>query len=332
MNMVRPSRSLMRVWTVVFVSVLAIALLLLFVSRAGQDREQVISSAEDPAAGTLTVMDGKRPVLTYRFDDQLPPGLDGKQVRSCYIHPLYSLDGEVLTADFPADHLHHHGLFWTWPAVTVRGEATQTWHPAEPLLRQHNVLRMMLKREAYDEATRFHFDNIWKLRDSEDVVEEWVDLLVYEASPCGRAIDISISLSPIGGPLELHGAAQDNKGYGGLCFRGAPLFKGAVMTTDQGPLAEDSTGRTFRWADLSTPDLGVAIFVSPDHPGYALTWLVRNSYAGVLNPCWPGLAGARIRPDTGGVELRYRIYVHRGDASAGRVKEAYVAYISGRDR
>jgi hypothetical protein len=61
MKTIRPSKDLMRVWTVVFVSVLAIALLLVFVSRAGQDRKPVISSAEDPAAGTRTVLDGQRP-------------------------------------------------------------------------------------------------------------------------------------------------------------------------------------------------------------------------------------------------------------------------------
>jgi hypothetical protein len=38
MKTISPSKDLMRVWTVVFVSVLAIALLLLFVSRAGRDR------------------------------------------------------------------------------------------------------------------------------------------------------------------------------------------------------------------------------------------------------------------------------------------------------
>jgi AcrR family transcriptional regulator len=34
--------------------------------------------------------------------------------RSCYIHPLYGLDGEVMTEDFPVDHRHHRGVFWAW--------------------------------------------------------------------------------------------------------------------------------------------------------------------------------------------------------------------------
>ena len=68
---------------------------------------------EDVEKGWLTVRDGQVDVLTYRFGDQLKKGIDPKQTRSCYIHPLYSLDGKVLTEDFPEDHLHHHGIFST---------------------------------------------------------------------------------------------------------------------------------------------------------------------------------------------------------------------------
>jgi len=329
MNDDRPSKSLARVWTVVFVSVLAVVLLLLFVSQAGRDQRPALSFADDPLAGTLTVMDGAIPVLTYRYGDRLPAGLDPKQVRSCYIHPLYSPDGEVLTADFPADHLHHHGLFWTWPAVTVRGAETQTWHPAEPPLRQRFV--RWIKRDANAAGAVLVVENAWRLGEDEKVVEETVSVTVHPTSGEGRAIDLEVNLRPVGGPLELRGASEENKGYGGLCLRGAPLFKGAALTTDQGLLAEDSTGRPFLWADLSTPDHGVAVFVSPGHPAFPLTWLVRNSYAGVLNPCWPGLTGTTAPPGSS-VGLRYRIYVHRGDASAGRVQEAYEAYSAGRDR
>ena len=48
---------------------------------------------EDTVKGTLTITDSGTPVLTYRFGDQLKEGVDARFVRSCYIHPLYSLDG-----------------------------------------------------------------------------------------------------------------------------------------------------------------------------------------------------------------------------------------------
>jgi hypothetical protein len=323
-----PSKSLPRVWIILFTAILAIALILIFLSQADRAPSPAVAKpfVDDASARTVTFMDGGRPILTYRYGDQLPAGLDAKQTRSCYIHPLYSLDGEPLTADFPDDHLHHHGLFWAWPVVEVRGARSSNWEPAEPSLRQHFL--KWVRRASDGRGARLVLENVWRLGESENVVREKVELTVHSASSLGRAIDIKIVLRPVGGPIMLRGAPADNKGYGGLCFRGAPLFKGAAMTTDAGPLAADSTGEPFRWADISTEDRGVAVFVSPNHPGYPIPWLIRNSYAGVLNPCWPGLAGATLAADVP-VALRYRVYIHSGDAKAGRVKEAYEAYIAG---
>ena len=331
MKTVEPAKILPRVWIILFVAVLAIALILLFLSQADRGRRPApaMPFVEDDSAGTITFMDDERPVLTYRYGDQLPAGLDAKQTRSSYIHPLYSLDGEVLTADFPADHLHHHGLFWAWPVVEVRGVKTSNWEPAEPSLRQHFV--KWVRGASDGRIVRRVLENVWKLGESENVVREKVEITAHSASSLGRVIDVKIVLRPIGGPIMLRGAPADNKGYGGLCFRGAPLFAGAAMTTDEGPLAADSTGKPFRWVDLSTAELGIAIFVSPDHPAYPVGWLARNSYAGVLNPSWPGLTGATLAADVP-VSLRYRVYIHRGDCVAGRVKEAYEAYIAGPGR
>ena len=55
---------------------------------------------------TLLLEDG-RPVLVYNHGDQLVEGAAPDRTRSCYVHPLYGPHGEILTDDFPADHLHH---------------------------------------------------------------------------------------------------------------------------------------------------------------------------------------------------------------------------------
>jgi hypothetical protein len=103
------------------------------------------------------------------------------------------------------------------------------------------------------------------------------------------------------------------------------------MTTDEGVLKNDAVHTPFRWADLSTGELGVAIFVSPDHPGYPTKWMIRNSYAGIINVSWPGLQPVVLRPGEP-VSLSYRIYVHRGNAAAADVKAACAAYARGRIR
>ena len=293
---------------------------ILFFSGAGQMR-----FIEDSVQGTLTLRDGKVDVLTYRFGDQLVKGVDPKHTRSGYIHPLFSLDGQVLTDDFPKDHLHHHGVFWTWPVVRTRGQDTQTWHSVTPSLRQH-FLRW-LKRDVQNGSATLSAENVWKLDGREVVAKEIVTLHIHKADHKGRAIDLELKIQAVGGTLELQGAPDQNKGYGGLCLRGARMFTGAALTTDKGLLKADSTNVAFRWADLSTKKLGVAVFVSPDHPGFPTTWLIRNSYAGILNASWPGLKPAVLKPGDP-LTLRYRLYIHRGDAGSGGVRQAYERYLS----
>ena len=67
----------------------------------------------------VTVLEGIRPVLTYQ---RAAKSEDGRWPRANYVHPLYDLDGEVLTEDFPADHGHQRGIFWAWHQVLVDGQ------------------------------------------------------------------------------------------------------------------------------------------------------------------------------------------------------------------
>ena len=286
-----------------------------------------LAFVEDAATGTLIVREGQTDVLTYRYGDQLKLGIDPKYTQSCYIHPLFSLDGQALTDDSPDDHLHHHGLFWTWPVVRTRGLSTSTWEPKVPRLRQHFV--RWLKREVEGRGALLSIENSWLLDDKEIVAKEVVTLHLHPADNLGRAIDLELKIEALGGDLELQGTLDQNKGYGGLCFRGAPILTGATMTTDQGALKDDAVHTPFLWADLSTRELGIAIFVSPDHPGFPTRWMIRNSYAGVINVSWPGLTSVVLKPGEPAI-LRYRIYVHSRDAAAGEAKAAYFAYTKGR--
>ncbi len=277
---------------------------------------------EDKDQGTLTVLERSSKVLTYCFADQLKEGIHPKQIRSCYIHPLYSLDGQVLTDDFIEDHPHHHGVFWTWPVVRTRGQTTQTWHPAN--LRQYFV--RWLDRNTESDPAVISVENAWKLDGKEVVALEKVTLQIHPAADKSRVIDIELRIQAVGGPLELQGAQDAGKGYGGFSFRGAPLFTGVSVTSDKGLLEEDINNKEFLWTDLSTEQIGVAIFVAPDHPDFPSLWITRNSYAGFLNPSWPGLDAVVLEPDKP-VTLRYRIYIHAGDAESGNVSKAYQDYI-----
>jgi hypothetical protein len=258
-------------------------------------------------------------VLAYRYGPQLQEGVEEQYRRSCYIHPLYGLDGEPITDDFPDDHYHHRGVFWTWPHIEVAGRTVQTWHPSG--LRQRFV--RWVERDADGDAATLTAENAWALEDGETVARTRVTMRVHPAEEQGRAIDMAVRIEPIGTAVTLRG--QERKGYGGLCVRAAPDLTGGAVTTDQGTLDGDAVNKRFAWADLSNEKRGVAVFVDPNHREAPLSWLIRQSYGGVLNPEWPGTEPRTLEPGDS-VTLRYRLYVHRGDAERGAVRAAYQRY------
>ena len=271
-------------------AIVSISIFLLAAAAAGQ-----LNFIDDPKAGAMTIRDGRVDVLVYRYGDQLKEGVDPKSTRSSYIHPLYGLDGRVLTDDFPADHVHHHGLFWAWPVVRTRGLVTGNWEVRTPPLRQ--IFSRWTIREVSVASAELGVENSWILDGKEKVARENVLIRVMNVEAGERRIYLQIALEAVGGPLELQGAPEGSKGYGGLCFRGSPLFTGAAMTADDSPLEADVVNTPFRWGGLAAKDAEVRIEVLPDHPGGPkIPWLIRASYGGVLNPSWPGLSPVVLEP------------------------------------
>jgi hypothetical protein len=103
------------------VAILLSGVLLLFAgcsqTRMGAEDSEVSASLPIRVVETgegFAFFEGKEEVLFYQ---RKPKSLNGKYSRCHYIHPLYGLDGEILTEDFPSDHLHHRGIFWAWHQV-----------------------------------------------------------------------------------------------------------------------------------------------------------------------------------------------------------------------
>jgi Family of unknown function (DUF6807) len=79
---------------------------------------------------SLKILDGQSPVLVYNhgdITDEKVPADESRRTRACYVHPVWGLQGEVLTDDFPKDHYHHHGIFWSWPHVGIGDKEYDLW-------------------------------------------------------------------------------------------------------------------------------------------------------------------------------------------------------------
>src|SRR6266481_4356110 len=68
---------------------------------------------------SIGLWEGNRPVFVYHFGAVTSSSAPNARSRSDYFHPLYGLDGEVLTDDFPQDHDYHRGLYWAWSHIRV---------------------------------------------------------------------------------------------------------------------------------------------------------------------------------------------------------------------
>jgi len=276
---------------------------------------------EDVGGERRQLLEGDRPVLAYVYAMVLPEGVPANFRRSCYVHPLYGLDGEVLSDDFPADHYHHRGLFWRWAHVKVGEQDFDQWAVAGAEAR----FEAWLAQEAGPVCAVLGARNGWYIGDRKIVDEEaWVR--VWPTGEVGRALDVCLVLNATTDPVELRG--REGKGYSGFGFRYAPR-EGPVVTTSGGVQPQDSDHQPFTWADESgrfagaEQMAGVALFPDPGNPGAPNGWCLRHY--GYIGVGWPGLGSYTLQAGRPLV-LRYRVWVHRGDAEQGQVAHAYAAF------
>lgn len=282
---------------------------------------------EDAVGQSLRLLEGDAPVFSYQYGtvvaQHVPLG-DPRRKRACYVHPIWGLNGEVLTADFPADHFHHHGLFWTWPHVEIDGKHYDLWADRGGL--RQKFLRW-LHRETGPVAAVVAFENGWFIGDTQ-VMTERIWLTAFHRCGDHRVIDVSLTFIPKDQTISLRGAP--GKSYGGLTLRFDPSSREATtITVPSGKTTADLPDTRLPWADLtSTFDRrgaksGAMLMVHPAHPDFPPTWLTRHY--GPLCVGWPGVT-ARSFPPNQPFQLNYRIWIHRGAVDLERLKAVYRAY------
>ncbi len=282
-----------------------------------------------------------QPVLAYahgQVTDPEVPETDGRRTRGCFIHPIWGLDGEVLTDSFPADHFHHHGLFWAWPTVKVGDRTFDHWlHGGE--LRTKQVRE--LGREVGPLSAVLAVENGWFTETGEQVMTERVWMRAWQAEGDRRVLDIDLTLIPGEQDVTLQG--QGEKSYGGLALRFNvwPRTSAVVRTPTETLSApgrkslaanKDLVNRRLPWVDL-TDDFshdgrlsGAAVFVHPDHPDYEPAWLTRCYGPQCVG--WPGIEAQTLKAGVP-VTLRYRILIHRGEVETEQLSKEYAAYTVG---
>jgi hypothetical protein len=296
-------------------------------------------SAEEPASGPLkavttpegvSVTEGDRPVLFYQ---SAPKSLNGRYERSNYIHPLYDLDGNVLTEDFPKDHLHQRGIYWAWHQVWVGDKRI-----GDPWAIQDfgwNVYRIEIDDKSPDSVSILAHVNwqspLWRDEAGQPrpLVRETSRVRVHRATADSRKIDFEIELLALQPDLKI-GGSEDEKGYGGFSVR-VRLPSDVKFTGPKGAV-EPQFGAVPAgpWMDISATysgdkTSGVAILCHPTLPGFPQPWVLRSSRS-MQNPAWPGRDTVTLPHIDKALLLRYQLVLHRGAPSAELINEWQADY------
>ncbi len=282
------------------------------------------TSSQNPISITetdqgFTVAEGSDTVMVYQREHK---SLDGKYTRANYIHPLYSLDGDVLTEDFPPDHPHHRGVFWAWHQVWIgRNKIGDPWATVDTFWDVYDA--KVLTPDSDTRALKLHVH--WKSPKHTDsagqqipYMKETTTITVHRAQDDMRKIDFQIELLALEDNMRL-GGSEDEKGYGGFSTR-VILAPGLVFTGTDGEINPTNLSlEAGPWVDISgnlanaTTTNGIAILCHGSSPGYPQRWILRRQ-GSAQNPVYPGREPVDLSKDKPLI-LRYRLILHRGNVN-----------------
>lgn len=79
---------------------------------------------------TVEFWSGRKRILNYQAEPgELPRSdIDEAYRRGGYIHPIWSPNANVVTDDFPKDHVHHHGIWFPWTKTHFEGREPDFWN------------------------------------------------------------------------------------------------------------------------------------------------------------------------------------------------------------
>jgi hypothetical protein len=302
------------------------------------DRRFRLSMANRPAAPALVikkdgsgryydVFEGKLPVLRYNFGSvPVPPGTPrhfakGESYeRGDYISPLYGPDGEALTDDYPKDHPHHRGVWWSWPVTRWKKEVFDIW----AVVGVHARPVAMRRVQAGPVLAVLQPESVWKWRDREPIVREDVVIRAFRQAGSSRTVDVEVRLTALADGVAIGG--RPHAGYGGFSLRAAPC-KERKITAHTDP-AGASPRRA--WLDYSgifaggKGPAGVTIFehvTNPDYPNPLQQYPACNC----VMPAYPAQREVPL-PKGKTLVLRHRLWIHPGGAVPARLTDVWNAY------
>jgi len=202
--------------------------------------------------GALTALKRDAAVLCYHTAMRQPPaGVAANYRSSGHIHPVFAPDGQAVTSEFPADHLHQHALFGAWVKTRFKGRKIDFWNQHKTMGRvdHHRVAAKPVQGDAFCQFTTIRRHIAVDVTPPETVLEEQWQVRVYN-TPGYQLFDIeSRQRLPAGATEPLH---IDKYHYGGMALRGRDnwLPQQMRMLTDAGYDRLKGNGKPAKWVTM----------------------------------------------------------------------------------
>jgi hypothetical protein len=273
-----------------------------------------MQAREDPISGQLILVEAGRPILQYNYRI-IQPGavlevvtkdnLIYARPRSDYIHPLYGLNGEELTLDWPVDHPHHRGIYWAWPEVKFGDEMGDLHALQKVFARPTGEFRL----SSTAEYAEIEAENRWLWQEREPIVQELAVIRAHRTDIEGRIIDLAFYFTALQEGVSV--TRRGTEHYGGLNVRLAQVADQKIEFHTDSPTSDPRMA----WAQLSgifsgsSSLTGISIFQHRANPDYPGDW-VQYPELNWFQPTFPAAKSRyRIEKDET-LLLRYRIWIH----------------------
>lgn len=256
--------------------------------------------------GFWVMEDDDKVMFFQRKENDSIPSLS----RNNYFHPVYDLNGNVITEDFPKDHPHQRGLFWAWHELLIDGEKVADQWDIDNF--KQKVKNIEFQRGNENQGY-FSYQSVWYADETKPVklMQESTYVTICPRSESYRRIDFEIGLRALAYGLQL-GGEQKKKGYGGFSIR---------MKTDDETEFHDRNGviqpkltgiDAGSYVDITNKKMnsGVTIISWPGNPE-SYNWILRQKNS-MQNCAWPGNILVDIPVDKQ-IILRYSIFIHNGN-------------------
>jgi len=269
----------------------------------------------------VEISENNKPVLFFQTK---PKRVAGKYERSGYVHPLYGLDGTVLTEDMPEDHPYHRGVFWAWHQVIVDGKNVADGWMSEKITFEPGKMQITKS----DKNIVLNSQLVWKITDSSkaplNIINEITRINILRASGHFRIIDFSILLKPLVKNISL-GGSDDIKGYGGFCLRLKLPENVQFISGDEIVEPKETSVMAGPWMDFKLNGPGVVVLGYKNDKGEQHPWILRKAKS-MQNVPYPGRIPVGIHEE--GLKLDYRIIVHDEMLTKDEIEKLYADYIN----